>query len=319
MTSPSALPESADEFIIALDQEIRTVLGDSLSHGGKLSLTDGRRLRPGGDSPHEYVFSCERRRAPFGPSGFLVRRPGSRGPWHPAEAALTSTGRVHVVTEADLGSFPGDVLLREDRVLVPEPSGSGSAPHPRGLDPEIIGERLGAGLRARAEELVRILAAARRQTAVRDRTARARARVNRARAAAERIVDEVALHEAEANRARRALERVEAALWLLDRSPAPFTARVRTLGERARELRSVRDAALREWHDAVVRLTEADRTVAAKARERDHAIEEARCVPSSEVLGARIIRAEWELERILRMGAMSSVPACPCPRSDRAA
>ncbi|MBB6120544.1 AAA domain-containing protein [Nocardiopsis algeriensis] len=115
MTSPSTLPEPAEQFLIALEYEIRAHLADHATGKEKISLKDGERVRIGDEqTPHEYLFSCSRWKDSFESDRLLVRSSRSRGPWEYAAAAAQPGGRVLVTTEADLGDRPGNVQLRED-------------------------------------------------------------------------------------------------------------------------------------------------------------------------------------------------------------
>ncbi|MFL1376023.1 hypothetical protein [Nocardiopsis protaetiae] len=333
MTSASALPSPAvsAEFLAALDREIRRALVAPATDEEELPLQDGRRTRRGdgdgdGDGPHEYVFTCHRWRDSVGATGFLVRPPGSTGPWHPAEAAPALGGKVHVTTTADLGPEPGDLLMRDAAVPAPAPGGpqeriepaEAAALHRRFgalIPPEALAERLGAGVRARAGELTALLAAAREQAGARDRVARTQVAVDRVRFRQERATAEVALREAEARRARRALERAERGLRSM-RAPSGLlaahrAARIGRATARARELRSALAAALRQHAAAADRLAEASGAVAFRVRERDRAVEATRGLPSARVLAERIVRLECELDR-LRL--IETPPAPPRPR-----
>ncbi|MFL1431045.1 MULTISPECIES: hypothetical protein [unclassified Nocardiopsis] len=333
MTSASALPSTAvsAEFIAALDREIRRALAARATDEEELPLQDGRRIRRGnsdgdGTDPHEYVFTCHRWRDSASATGFLVRPPGSTGPWHPAEAAAALGGKVHVTTTADLGPEPGDLLLHDAAVPAPAPGGPQERIEPVEaaalhrhfgalIPPEAIAERLGAGVRARVGELTVLLAAAREHAGARDRVARTQVAVDRVRFRQERTTAEVAMREAEARRARRALERVERGLRSM-RAPAGLfaarrAARIARSTARARELRSALAAALREHEAAADRLAEASAAVAFRVRERDRAVEATRGLPPALVLAERIVRLECELDR-LRL--IETPPAPPRPR-----
>lgn len=324
MTSASAPPSPAAsaEFAASLDREIRRVLAARAAHGEELPLQGGRRVRDGGDGLHEYVFTCHRWRTSPDSAGFLILPPGSRGPWHPAEAVPALDGKVHVTTTADLGALPGNLLLREAVVPAPDAQDDGrielSSLHERFgslVPPEVIAERLAAGVRTRIGELTALLAAAREQVAVHDRLGRAQVAVDRARFREERISAEAALREAEARRARRALERVEKALRSVRTPSGPFAARrAARIGRstaRAQELRSILVTALRGREVAEGRLAEAGRAVAFRIRERDRALEATCGLPPARVLAQRIGRMERELDR-LRL--LETPPAPPRPR-----
>ncbi|MGQ4269185.1 hypothetical protein [Nocardiopsis changdeensis] len=326
MTSASALPTPAvsAESLAFLDREIRRALAARATNGEESRLQDGRRIRSG-EGPHEYVFTCHHWRVSPDSAGFLVRSPGSTGPWHPAEAVPALGGRVHVTTTADLGPQPGDLLLRDAAVPSPGVPAEQSAErieaaalHRRFgalVPPETLAERLHEGVRSRIEELDSLLATARGQAAARDRLARKQVAVDRVRSRQERASAEVALREAEARRARRALERVERGLRSVHAPSGPFAARraarIDRTTARARELRSTLVTALREYETAVERLTEASGAVAFRVRERDRALEATRGLPPARVLAERIARVELELRR-LRL--MEVPPAPPRPR-----
>ncbi|GAB3723276.1 AAA domain-containing protein [Nocardiopsis nanhaiensis] len=115
MTSPSALPEPADQFLAALDHEIRAQLADHARAKEKVPLKDGERVRVGdAEHPHEYLFTCTRWKESFESDRLLVRPSRSRDPWKHAAAAAHPDGKILVTTEADLGDRPGNVQLRED-------------------------------------------------------------------------------------------------------------------------------------------------------------------------------------------------------------
>lgn len=115
MTSPSTLPEPAEQFRTALDHEIRAQLADDAKNKEKVPLRDGERVRVGdGEHPHEYVFSCARWKDSFESDRLLVRLSRSRAPWKHAAATAHPDGKILVTTGADLGDRPGNVQLRED-------------------------------------------------------------------------------------------------------------------------------------------------------------------------------------------------------------
>lgn len=115
MTSPSALPEPADHFLTALEYEVRAHLSDNATNKEKLSLKDGERVRVGNENtPHEYMFSCERWKDSFDSDRLLARPSRSRGPWEYAAATAQPGGRVLVTTDADFGDRIGGLQLRED-------------------------------------------------------------------------------------------------------------------------------------------------------------------------------------------------------------
>ncbi|WP_017582237.1 AAA domain-containing protein [Nocardiopsis valliformis] len=115
MTSPSTLPEPADQFLTALAHEIKAHLADNANTQEKVSLKDGERVRVGdGDHPHEYLFSCARWKDSFDSDRLLVRPSRSRQPWQHAAATAHPDGKILVTTEADLGERPGNVQLRDD-------------------------------------------------------------------------------------------------------------------------------------------------------------------------------------------------------------
>ncbi|MEU2974515.1 AAA domain-containing protein [Nocardiopsis alba] len=60
------------------------------------------------------MFSCERWRQDFDSGELLVRLSHSRDDWQQATARRHPNGKIHVTTEADLGSAPGNARLRED-------------------------------------------------------------------------------------------------------------------------------------------------------------------------------------------------------------
>ncbi|MGW9348047.1 hypothetical protein SAMN05421803_102114 [Nocardiopsis flavescens] len=328
MTSTSDLPSPAAsaEFVASLDREIRRALLARATSEEELPLQGGRRVRSGGDGPHEYVFSCHRwwdSPGSPGSAGFLVRPPGSRGPWHSAEALPALGGKVHVTTDADLGPAPGDLLLRA-ATLPGSRDGQAdvrievSSLHERFgtvVPPEVIAERLGAGVRARATELFALLEAARTQVALHDRLGRTQVAVDRARFREDRVSAETALRESEARRARRALERAERGLRRVRAPFGPFAARraarIGRAAARVQELRSALVTALRERAVAAERLADASGAVAFRVRERDHALEATRGLPAARDLAERIDRMERELDR-LRL--LDSPPAPPRPR-----
>ncbi|WP_436890720.1 hypothetical protein [Nocardiopsis dassonvillei] len=319
----SALPSPAAsaEFVASLDREIRRALAARATNEEELPLRGGRRVRDGGDGPHEYVFTCHRWRTSPGSAGFFVLPPGSRGPWHPAEAVPTLGGKVHVTTTADLGPHPGDLLLRE--AAVPAPGTRDGRTEVASLHerfgplfpPEVIAERLGAGVRARIGELTALLAVAREQVAVHERLGRTQVAVDRARFREDRLSAEMAHREAEARRARRALERAERGLHPVHAPFGLFTARraarLARATARARELRSALAAALRERDVTEERLIEASRAVSFRVRERDRTLEATCGLPSARALAERIERVERELDR-LRL--LDTPPAPPRPR-----
>lgn len=115
MTSPSTLPEPAEQFLTALEYEIRANLADHATGKEKLLLKDGERVRIGDEqTPHEYLFSCKRWKDTYESDRLLIRSSRSRDPWAYAAATVQPGGRVLVTTEADLGDRPGNVQLRED-------------------------------------------------------------------------------------------------------------------------------------------------------------------------------------------------------------
>ncbi|OLT24592.1 hypothetical protein BJF83_06270 [Nocardiopsis sp. CNR-923] len=115
MTSPSTLPEPADQFLTALAHEVRAQLADDANSKEKVALKDGERVRVGdSDHPHEYLFSCTRWKDSFDSDRLLVRLSRSRRPWQHAAATAHPDGKILVTTEADLGDRPGNVQLRDD-------------------------------------------------------------------------------------------------------------------------------------------------------------------------------------------------------------
>ncbi|MGW9636486.1 hypothetical protein [Nocardiopsis alba] len=115
MNSPSARPDPAPYLITAIKNEIKAVLSDTKAGPNSVSLKKRKRVRTGGGStPHEYMFSCERWRQDFDSGELLVRLSHSRDDWRQATARRHPNGKIHVTTEADLGSAPGNARLRED-------------------------------------------------------------------------------------------------------------------------------------------------------------------------------------------------------------
>ncbi|MEV2279400.1 AAA domain-containing protein [Nocardiopsis sp. NPDC049922] len=115
MTSPSTLPEPADQFLTALAHEVRAQLADDANSKEKVALKDGKRVRVGdSDHPHEYLFSCTRWKDSFDSDRLLIRLSRSRRPWQHAAATAHPDGKILVTTEADLGDRPGNVQLRDD-------------------------------------------------------------------------------------------------------------------------------------------------------------------------------------------------------------
>ncbi|MFD6949485.1 hypothetical protein A6A08_05115 [Nocardiopsis sp. TSRI0078] len=149
MTSPSTLPEPADQFITAIDNEIRAILADSATNKDKLPLKGGKRVQVGhGETPHAYLFSCTRWKDSFESDRLLVRPSRSKDPWDYATATAHPNGKVLVTTRTDLGGQPGNVQLREDDThllesLADRIRDSGQRPGP--VNPTTAGWILGGG------------------------------------------------------------------------------------------------------------------------------------------------------------------------------
>ncbi|WP_433700834.1 AAA domain-containing protein [Nocardiopsis sp. CA-288880] len=136
MTSPSTLPEPADQFITAIENEVKAVLADKASGKDHVSLKGGKKVRSGGDgTPYEYHFTCDKWKKSLDSDHVLVRPSRSRGSWHRASARRQPQNKILVTTDADLGDHPGNVMLREDetrslRSLADRISDSGQNPGP---------------------------------------------------------------------------------------------------------------------------------------------------------------------------------------------
>ncbi|SIO90756.1 AAA domain-containing protein [Nocardiopsis sp. JB363] len=115
MTSPSALPEPADHFLTALEHEVRAHLSDNATNKETISLKNGERVRVGDENtPHEYMFFCERWKDSFDSDRLLARPSRSRDPWEYVTVTVQPKKRVLVTTDTDFGDHPGNFRLRED-------------------------------------------------------------------------------------------------------------------------------------------------------------------------------------------------------------
>ncbi|GAA1081428.1 AAA domain-containing protein [Nocardiopsis metallicus] len=170
------------------------------------------------------------------------------------------------------------------------------------IDPEMIAERLGADLSARAEELEEILEVAAAQRDAHERLARAEEELGSGEDLAEEITREISRHRTQAAHFQRELDQVAASVEAIGAPSGMFAKRkaerlARLVDERSR-LRTTLTNVEQRIDAATDRLEDINTAITERVRERDSAFEATVGLPSVEEVEELIGWAEPELTEV---------------------